>query len=764
MTLYVLKCLIWFKKQPNNLLNHTLLTLFSLLLSTSLPAQVVLNEVMSANDMTVADEDGDYSDWIELYHKGTAPINLQGYRLTDDTLRLDKWTFPSITLASEAHLLVFASDKNRTGAQLHTNFKLRAAGEDLWLVDPQGRVMDRLPVVALAGDQSFGRKPDGGDLWVLFMEATPGATNSQIGFPPLVDTLTFSVESGFYPENTPLSITSHEGIASIHYTLDGSLPTANSPKWESPFTLTDRTPLPNTISTISTSHLWKAPIGQVPKATVIRAAAFRQGAPSSRVYTHTYLVGNLHFTFPVISLVTDPAHFFGYEEGIYVSGKLGDESPYGNYTQGGEKWERPVHVSFFSEEGQLEIAQDMGVRIHGRGSRGGPQKSLRFYARSEYGDNYLEYPLFPDRPYTRYKRFLLRTPSSDWGRTGIKDALIHSLLPWQSLEIQAFRPTIVFLNGEYWGIQNLRERHDKHYLAQHFGVDDDAVDILEEDGQISEGDNADYLALLDFVRAHDLRDSVQYQTVAEQIDIEAFILYYIAQLYAMNTDWPVGNTRFWREQAPNAKWRWFFYDQDASFQRFADNPFTPFIYPDFTPTPLKPEWGTVLLQNLLKNERFNRQFRAAFHHHLSTTFAPARVISQIDSLQRLFEPEMVAHIRRWGQPRSLASWLAVIDDLRTFAAQRPFWLREYLLQDFGSPLRIFPNPSNGQWTVHLDAPVGGEVEVTLLDLTGRKLFNGRYVLDGNGGTEVRVSGLLSGVYLMQVKDVEGFWVKKVVVE
>ena len=666
-------------------------------------------------------------------------------------------------MAPKSHLLLFASGKNRLGAQLHTNFKLSAAGEALWLISPQGVVIDRLPIISLQADQAFGRKPDGGPLWVLFGKATPGTANSETGVPPLIDSLAFSLESGFYPENTPLSITSSSGVAAIHYTLDGSHPTAQSPKWTAPFTLTDRTPLPNDISTIPTSKVWESPEGQVAKITVIRAAAFRQGLPSSKVYTHSYFVGEMDYSLPVVSLVTEPDHFFGYEEGIYVSGKLGDESPYGNFTQGGEQWERPVHMELFGEEGQLEIAQDMGVRIHGRGSRGGPQKSLRLYARKEYGKSHLEYPIFPDRPFQRYKRFILRSANADWGRTGIKDALIHSLLPWQALEIQAFRPAVVFLNGEYWGIQNLRERHDKHYLAQHFGLDDDKVDILEEDGQIVEGDNDEYEALLDFVRSHDLRDSAHFEQVAQEIDLEAFILYYVAQFYAMNTDWPVGNTRFWRDQAPGGKWRWFFYDQDASFQRFADNPFTPYTDPNFTPTPLKPEWGTVLLHHLLKNEGFKRQFRGAFFTHLHTTFAPARVIRKIDSLQRLFEPEMAAHIRRWDQPRSLSSWLLVIDDLRTFAAQRPFWLRQHLLKAFGPPMSVSPNPSDGHWTVQLDAPLSDQVQVSLLDLTGRLRHRSSYELTEGGQAAVSVSGLPSGIYLMQVQNGVEAFAEKVVV-
>ena len=101
---------------------------------------VIISEFMASNSRTLADEDGNYEDWIEIYNGGASTINLEGWHLTDDRADLTQWTFPATNLGPNRFLVVFASNKDRRvpGAPLHTSFKLSAGGEYLALVRPDG--------------------------------------------------------------------------------------------------------------------------------------------------------------------------------------------------------------------------------------------------------------------------------------------------------------------------------------------------------------------------------------------------------------------------------------------------------------------------------------------------------------------------------------------------------------------------------------------------------------------------------------------------
>src|SRR6266850_5339572 len=118
------------------------LVLLFLLLPTAAPAQVIISEFMADNKNTLADIDGDFSDWIEIYNTSFTNVNLSGWSLTDDTTHQTKWFFPVTNLTAKGFMVVFASGKNRSvaGAQLHTDFSLKASGEYLALLKPNGSV------------------------------------------------------------------------------------------------------------------------------------------------------------------------------------------------------------------------------------------------------------------------------------------------------------------------------------------------------------------------------------------------------------------------------------------------------------------------------------------------------------------------------------------------------------------------------------------------------------------------------------------------
>ena len=230
----------------------------------SVSAAPAINEFVADNVASLADEDGDYSDWVEIHNPDGAPVNLEGYHLTDDIAdRPTRWTFPSVSIPAGGYLIVFASGKDRAipGQQLHTNFALSADGEDVALTVPGGSVV----VHEFAGyptqtpDRSYGLL---NAIPSYFNTATPGAINQGTTAP--AEAVQFSAPSRTFTAAFDVTLSVASPTATIHYTTNQSMPTAAS-------TLYTGTP----ISISSTTRL--------------RARAFEPGRPDGPVISETYL-------------------------------------------------------------------------------------------------------------------------------------------------------------------------------------------------------------------------------------------------------------------------------------------------------------------------------------------------------------------------------------------------------------------------------------------------------------------------------------------
>jgi hypothetical protein len=256
-----------------------------------------LNEIMSSNSTTMADEDGDYEDWIEVFYFGDEPLNLQGFGLSDDYDQPFRWVFPDTTIYPGEFILVWASNKDRAvaGMELHTNFAISASGEEVILTHPDGTRLDELPPTSIPTDVSIGRQPDGTGSWVYFTEPTPGAVNDTEGFSEKLSPPVFSHEAGFYTEEFDLQITHPDPQVTLHYTLDGSEPADTSPVYSGALNISDGSSEPNSHSSIPTtsitsgSRAWMDPDQPVRKATILRVKASKPGALSS-AETRTYFV------------------------------------------------------------------------------------------------------------------------------------------------------------------------------------------------------------------------------------------------------------------------------------------------------------------------------------------------------------------------------------------------------------------------------------------------------------------------------------------
>ena len=542
--------------------------------SSTTVGQIVINEFMSNNETVLADEDGEYSDWIELYNNSDVPINLLYYSLSDKIDNLNKWNFPDITIHSHGFLLVFASDKNRLNVdELHTNFKISASGESLFLSNNLGQIIDQIEPIELSENKSYGRLPDGSDNLLTLSFFTPSNSNNYN------NKLTFAYDGGFHANPFYQKINSLNGDT-IYYTLDGSTPTESSSVFFDSLKMDYKYSAANVFSDIPTTpdqslislKAWKSPNEIVDKANILRYASYRNGIRTSEIYTHTYIVDSTIFEkykLPIISLVTDAKYFFDSEEGIYVPGVHHDTlNPYwtGNYFQRDDIWEKPVHIEYYEKDGTLGFSQNAGVKIHGGKTRQGAQKSLKLYARNEYGKKYFDYPLMPHRDHPKYKRFLLRATMGTWHNTLLNDVLAHEIARGVGINYQDYRPAVVFINGEYWGIHTIRDRIDERYIGYSYDLDKDSVEFR---GFY----NIPYNRMIDYIEENGLSDDIHYDSIQKLIDIENFIDYHITEMFLQNADWPVNNIEAWKEKNSNGKWRWIFYDIDGGFLNHKYNMF-----------------------------------------------------------------------------------------------------------------------------------------------------------------------------------------------
>ncbi|SET22098.1 Lamin Tail Domain [Natronincola peptidivorans] len=728
------------------------ISLTLVLLPTTNPQDVLyINEIMSSNGEAIADTDGDFSDWIELYNMGDKRINLNGYYLSDDPNNLTKWSFPRVFIEPGEHFLIWASGKDKAGknGDIHTNFSISSGGEPIVLTASNGRtVIDSVEAVLIPRNMSYGRAADGGGAWSFFDMPTPGTSNNAVeGYQSVLKPPTFSEIGGFYQENIKLNLTSEEG-AIIYYTLDGSEPTFDSNRYEGPIEIQKDMVVANQpiqtiaadtgpqypISFIQTAsdelyegwgyqrYKWYPPTGDFIKATVVRAKAFKDGSVASPIATHTYFIDEaIHhrFDLPVISITTDINNLFDYEEGIYILGQTFDQwrsqnpearvlgNAPANYQLRGIEWEKPIHIEFYEADGTLGFSQPAGLRIHGGFTRAWAQKTLRIYARNEYDtEGTFTHEIFPglqkageDGTLQQFKRLILRNSGNDWSYTMFRDALIQELVKDFRIDTQAYRPAVVYINGEYWGIHNIRERFDNHYLETNYNLDGNEVAIIDIEELESEEKALDaehYIDILNFIKEEDITLERNYNHVKTLIDIESFIDYQITGIYIANTDWLGNNVQFWRlktegyqPDAPyghDGRWRWMLFDTDYGFdfqkQGMHTHNTLEWATTDKGSDRNAPEY-TFLLRSLLENEEFQHQFINRFADTMNTNFRPENVIHQIGSMQNDLQQEMQYNIKRWENFGSLQEWQGNIDVMRSFAEKRPRFMRQYIMEQFG---------------------------------------------------------------------------------
>ncbi|MDA3861480.1 MAG: CotH kinase family protein [Melioribacteraceae bacterium] len=547
---------------------------------------------------------------------------------------------------------------NLKETQLHTNFKLNASGDFLILSNANGEIEDSLYTREQISDVSLGRFPNGSENLYFFDLPTPGKNNIDNGFTHFLKPPTFSVGKGFYDTPFFLDIINPNSSGNIRYTLDGSDP--------------------NLLSAVYTNQL------VVSEISVIRAKIFADGSLPSKSVTNTYFV-NQEQRLPIVSLTTNPEHFFDSDSGIYVLGPNAESADphYGaNYWQ---DWERPIHMEFFEENNEFGFEIDLGVKIFGQWSRANAQKSLALYARGDYGYSEIDYPLFPNSKINKYQSFVLRNSGNDWAGTMLRDPLAGEIVSSLDIDRQMYRPVVVYLNGEYWGIHNLREKVNEHFIESHHGISGDDINIIENNFQLVHGEKASYDEFYNSLNNLDMTTESAFEYINSKIDVNEFIDYYLTEIFIDNQDWPGNNIKFWQQRSTNSKWRWILYDTDFGFgiwNSYAYNQNTlAFALETNGPDWPNPPWSTFLLRQFLKNKEFKNIFISRYSTYSNTIFSSGSINKVIDNFTSKIRYEMPEHLARWGG--NYSQWVSEISRLRAFATNRSTYLNAYFASGFG---------------------------------------------------------------------------------
>lgn len=488
----------------------------------------------------------------------------------------------------------------------------------------------------------------------------------------------FSCSSGFYGQEFDLEISAVEDGCEIRYTLDGSIPDKNSPLYEEKIHISERhekSAYLSYLENIGPESMKYVPEKKFDKATVVRAAVFNKEGISGPVVTNTYFTGlnqNEDYNgLAVVSLVTDPYNLFDYEKGIYISGKAFDEwikteeakaaedwEYEGNYSQKGREWERSVCMQLFEPASGISMEQNLGIRIMGKASRTYNQKSFRIYAREEYGEKNVNYPLIPGtvkenrsgEKMDKFRTFLLRNGGNDCDYVKLRDPFIQRIVKGKAVTTQESRPAVVFINGEYWGVYVIEEDYSDNFIQYNFDIDNKDV-IMIKTGELEEGTDDDFKLYeeLNELVTSDLSDKENYDKLCETVDIQSFADYFSIIIYTANEDCMTANNnnwRMWRSRTvtdvpyQDGKWRFMLYDTEFSLGLYKEGKTS-------RVNSFEEACDSKWFGSLMKNESFRDMFAAALRD-TAERFKPDNSFSVLDELVAQFKPVMPDCYSRFG--------------------------------------------------------------------------------------------------------------------
>ncbi len=606
-------------------------------------AQIKINEWMASNSIFNDPDFNESSDWIEVINDSPTPVDLSNYYLSDNLNNPTKWNFPDQTIISPMEIILVWADGLDTG--LHCNFKLSKSGESIALFHNDA-LIDSVTFGLQKRNVSMGLKDD---KIGYFLEPSPGLENDQRLYNDITyREVSFSKLGGLHQSTFELHLETIDG--DIRYTLDGSFPTENS-------------------------LLYNFPI-IIDTTSIVRASVFKEDEIPGKTKTQSYFFEENHLErkLPIISIATNPEYFWDSLTGLYVQ----DFKP---------EWEYPINIELFENDGSDRAAFNelAGIKVNGQNSWVLPQKMLGIYFDSDYDKNNLEFPLFHDRARNEFENFTLRASGSDWTETLFRDGLSQQMTDqFMELDRMGFKPCIVYVNGDYLGIHNLRSRVDDSYIEQNFSKTDSTYSLIENES-VEAGLEDDFKVLTDLFQ-QDFTQESTYASFEELMDIENFTDYFITEIWTGNSSYG-HNIQMWKPSSENSKWKWILNDLDRGFS------FPKLFGLDYFLNQTEPEayeYARNYLRKTLSNEHFKDYFVRRFSDHLYTSFNPPLVNNIIDQRASTIAEEIKFHVGRWAGTTSdygdgintVDEWVNDVQGLKTFTEQRKFFIEEDLKKHF----------------------------------------------------------------------------------
>ena len=601
--------------------------------------KLVINELMQSNIDCIMDDLHEFPDsWVELYNNSDEAIDLKDYQI--GTQKDSAWPLPSQTVEAKGFITVYC-DKEEN--KLHTDFRLESGKGCVVYLFKGNEAVDSLPEALKkmpAPNIAYGRKADGSNEWGYQLTPTPGAANCGeicdekhiLGEPIFSEHGRVMTTSKDFSLTLSLPKDAPEGTQ-IRYTTNGKEPTKDSELYTEAISIND--------------------------SYSIRAKLFCDGWLSPRSTVQSYIFLDRDMTIPVISITTNDDYLNG-KEGIFrVNSKANQVN-----------WRRPINFELFDEPDKASVLNQIcETRIMGGQSRDWARKSMAIYSNKRFGAKRLEYEFFPDqRPgVTNFKSIMLRNAGNDIDGLYMRDAIMQrSMAEHADLDWQAWRPAVVYINGEYHCMLNIRERsNDDNIFTNYNELEDiDMIEIAQENnkmvGEVKAGTSENYDKFVKFYseRGHTLAE------YAEWIDWKEYINLMAMNLYFNNQDFPGNNIVMWRPRTEDGKWRWISKDTDFGlglYGKEVEFNTIKWLY-DFNHTYDRDrKWAntkeaTMLFRNLMEDPDFNREFIDRSLVYMGDFLNEKGVRAIWDPMYELVKDELLIHRDELNPPNPWSWW------------------------------------------------------------------------------------------------------------
>ena len=522
---------------------------------------------------------------IELYNKSDHDIKLDGYTIGDKSDI--KYDLSGKTISKHGYLVLYKNN---------FKFGINNVNEIIYLTN-SGQIIDTFDVNKLIGNISTGITSGNK---VYYKSITLGNANSQDTFKGFSDTPKFNIDGGYFDDSLEVTLSTTDN-STIYYTTNGAFPNKNSTKYDKPI--------------------------KVDKTMVIKAISYKDGYIESDIVSRTFKKGREH-DLPYISISSDYNSLFG-SSGLIT-----------NYTSNAEK---KISFEYYEADGSFGTSFVGNAKLSGMDSRKQPQKSISVYLRKRYGQSFVNYPFFENLEYHTFSSILLRNAGEDPKGARIMDAALTRILKGEmDIDMQEYRPVVVYLNGSYYGIYNLREKLNGDYVESKFGIDNDTIDLIKYSTAVK-GSTSEYNKLVNYINSHNPANKDVYDYLKTQIDMQELINYWIVESFYGNTD--LGNIRYWKSK--DGKWRWMLYDLDWSLWNMGLD----MGYPtknSKVPAATYLSSSVKIVRKLYQNSEFKDLYLTSVAKYLKTTFKPDRMNKIVDELASEIEKEMPYHISKWG--------------------------------------------------------------------------------------------------------------------